>query len=580
MMRSVLAFCLTCLTATCVVGQAQNVPRSTICVGLWTLWHDKEVEITPFPATQLSTAKVSACASCAARQFKNIAVKFNSAGLVWTDDHGPAQSAAELLVTGSYRISAHGETLTLIYPLRITAQPSALLLAATLPVERYVEFVVAAESGAADSPESLKALAVVARSFVLSPVHGHRDFDVCDSTHCQWLRWRSSPEAHAATLATAGESLWLHGSRAAAYFHQNCGGRTAAANEVWPAHAGSGPANLISRTDPFCQRVGSSEWSATISRAELTAALAAAGLAAPGWKTLSVLQRGESGRATVLLAGSTKIPAEDFRLAVGRALGWNRIRSNWFEVSAQGENFLFHGRGSGHGVGLCQVGAAEMAREGHSYREILEQYFPGAALGEVTTGAVWQVLTGVGFTLESSESSDAAYMPALSRALSDAESRSGLTPRGGISVRTYRSTPAFRDATLAPGWVAAFTEGDEIAVQPLRVLASRKLVEDTLRHEFLHALVEEQATAHTPLWLREGLVEAWSGDAASQTQRPALTPESISEKLAHADSEKDSEAAHQAAGWYAQRLIDRCGRAQMLEWLRAGVPQDTLLGLR
>ncbi len=77
-------------------------------------------------------------------------------------------------------------------------------------------------------------------------------------------------------------------------------------------------------------------------------------------------------------------------------------------------------------------------------------------------------------------------------------------------MRAFASTPAFRDATLAPGWVAAFTEGDWIGTQPLRTLAGRQLLADTMRHEFLHALVEQQAGARTPLWLREGLVEVWS----------------------------------------------------------------------
>jgi len=563
------------LSMACLLSQAQSAPRSIIRVGLWTLWHDKEITIAPNGPAQFRT-----CAACVPQALKNITVKLDNSGLTWTEDRVQIRSATELLITGSYRIAAHQESLTLTYPLRITAQPGALTIAATLPVERYVELVVAAESGAADSPESLKALAVVARSFALAPRHGHTGFDVCDSTHCQWLRWRGSAAAHAATLATAGASLWLRGSRAAAYFHQNCGGRTAAANEVWPARRGTALTNLISRTDPYCQRVGSSEWSATISRADLTQALAIDGLSPPGWKTLSVAERGESGRATILLAGATKISAEDFRLAVGRALGWNRIRSNWFEVSAQGDSFLFHGRGSGHGVGLCQTGAAEMAREGHNYREILAQYFPGATLGEVTTGAEWQSLTSAGFTLESSDSKDAAYLPSLSRALSDAESRSGLTPQGTITVRAYRSTPAFRDATLAPGWVAAFTERNQIALQPLRLLAARKLLDGTLRHEFLHVLVEEQATAQTPLWLREGLVEAWSGDASSQAQRQALSPGAINEKLARAASEADSEAAHQAAGWYAQQLLNHYGRVQVLAWLRAGVPANVLLALR
>jgi len=604
-----LAAAVLCLAAASTVGAGQTgqtAPRSTIRVGLWTLWHDKEVSVEP-----LSGATLRLCPSCPARPLKAITVRAKGAELTWMVQGGRAISSTELLLTGSYRLAAHGESLTLAFPLRITAHAGALSLVVTLPVERYVELVVAAESGAADGPESRKALAVVARSFALQPSHGHASFDVCDSTHCQWLHWRSTPEAHAAILATAGEVLWFHGSRAAAYFHQNCGGRTAAAGEVWPSRAAwadGALGHLVSRADTYCQRAGSSEWSATLSRAELTRALAAAGLAAPGWKSLTVSKRGESGRATALLVGSAEIPAESFRLAVGRALGWNRIRSNWFEVAAQDDGFLFHGRGSGHGVGLCQAGAAEMAREGRGYREILAQYFPGATLGEETTGAAWQSLSGQGFTLETSEAADGAFLADLARALAEAQGRSGLSPGGAISIRAYRSTPAFRNATLAPGWVAAFTEGDRIAVQPLRILAARKLLAGTLRHEFLHALVEEQASAQTPLWLREGLVEAWSGDAPRELGAPSfchpergrrgdrvegpascisgervgnkLTLELIDQKLARAVSEAESEAAHQAAGWYAQQLLDRFGREQVVGWLRSGVPQSALTALR
>jgi stage II sporulation protein D len=587
MKRAVLALCFA-VFSTAVPAQA--APRSTIRVGLWTLWHDKEVAVTPSVGAALRL-----CKTCDDRPLAAMTVRVKNAELSWTDAGGHAQSSAEMLLKGSYKISAHGEALTISYPLRIAAQSGALALAATLPVERYLELVVAAESGAADSQESRKALAVVARSFALAPTHGHSAFDVCDSTHCQWVHWRSTPEAHAATLATAGESLWRNGRRAEAYFHQNCGGRTAAPEEVWPARiAADRTANglLASRVDPYCSRAGSSEWSATLSRAELTQALGTAGLAAPGWKSLIVAQRGESGRATVLSVGTTQFSAEDFRLAVGRALGWNRIRSNWFEVAAEGEDFLFHGRGSGHGVGLCQTGAAEMAREGRSYREILAQYFPGATLAEETTGAVWQMTNGQGFTLETSEASDSVYIATLARTLATAESRSGLAPGAAIAVRSYRSTPAFRDATLAPGWVAAFTEGNQIALQPLRTLAARKLLDAVLLHEFLHALVEEQCKPHTPLWLREGLVEAWSGALPKKPGAPSfrdfrgervgnqLPPETIDEKLAHAASEAESEAAHRAAGWYVQQLLDRFGRAQVLEWLRTGVPESALASLR
>jgi len=579
--RAVLAVCLAagalCPAAGAATGADQTAPRATIRVGLWTLWRDMEASLTP-----LAGATLRLCATCPARPLTTIAMRAKDGGLRWTEQDGAAHSSNGLLLTGSYRLAAHGESLTLAGPLRITAQGGALRLVVTLPVERYVELVVAAESGAADGPESRKALAVAARSFALQPSHGHAGFDVCDSTHCQWVHWRSTPEAHAATLATAGEVLWFRGRRAAAYFHQNCGGRTAAAEEVWPDRATrerGAPGHLVSRADTYCQRAGSSEWSATLTRAELAQALAAAGLAAPGWKSLTVAKRGESGRATVLLAGSAEIPAESFRLAVGRALGWNRIRSNWFEVAAQGDGFLFHGRGSGHGVGLCQAGAAEMAREGRGYREILAQYFPGATLGEETTGAAWQSLSGQGFALATSEAADAAFLPALARALAEAESRSGLAPEAELTVRAYRSTPAFRDATLAPGWVAAFTEGDRIAVQPLRILAARKLLAGTLRHEFLHALVEERAAAQTPLWLREGLVEVWSGDEIRE-RKPALTLEQVEQQLAHPTTEAESEAAHRAAGWNAQQLLDRFGREPVVGWLRSGVPQSALTALQ
>ena len=578
MKRALPAFCLFVF---CIAVKAQTAPRTTVHVGMWNLWHDKEVAIAPLPGATLRL-----CVSCHTEPLKTIAVRVNGGSLAWTED-GRNRTATALLLTGTYRLTAHGESVTLAYPLKITSQAGTLLVVVDVPVERYVELVVAAESGQADGPESRKALAVVARSFALQPGHRHAGFDVCDSTHCQWVHWRTTPQAHEATLATAGESLWHNGNRAEAYFHQNCGGHTVAASEVWPERAepARGARDLpASRPDPYCQRAGRSEWSAELSRLEVTQALAAAGLVRPGWKTFEVAQRGESGRATILRIGAQQTPAEDFRLAVGRALGWNRIKSNWYEVAAEGDVFLFHGRGSGHGVGLCQTGAAVMAQEGRGYDEILAQYFPGMTVADATTGAAWESLrgqaqSGAGFTLKTTEPADAQYIPVLARALQEAERRSGLAQGTPIAVRTYRSTPAFRDANLAPGWVAAFTEGDQIALQPLRVLAARKLLENVLLHEFLHTLVEEQATAHTPLWLREGLVEAWSGDTARRP-KPNLTLEKVNEELAHASGESESEDAHRAAGFYAAQLLAHFGRAQVLEWLRSGVAESALAVLR
>jgi len=217
-----------------------------------------------------------------------------------------------------------------------------------------------------------------------------------------------------------------------------------------------------------------------------------------------------------------------------------------------------------------------MAAGGRDAGQILAQYFPGASAADEGTGLAWRTLRGEGFVLETLTADDEARLPEIARALAEAEGRSGMKPAGTITVRAFRSTPAFRDATLAPGWVAASAEGDWIGTQPLGTLAGRKLLASTLRHEFLHALVEERATAGTPLWLREGLVEARSEAMRVDGPAPAMKLNEIDRALARATSETESEAAHRAAGWYAARLLGRFGREQVVGWLRSGVPATAL----
>jgi stage II sporulation protein D len=596
----VLFFCvvITLVPAQSPAAKPPTHPPATLRIGLWTLWHDKEITIAPAPD---SSATLRLCESCRATPLAHpVQIRALGARLALADN----RQAASVRLAGPITLAAHGETLTLRNPVRITARNGELVLAVTLPVESYVERVVASESGASDTPESLKALAIVVRSFALHQPHGHADYDLCDSTHCQLLHWGGKPgatqkpgapsfpffstervgdqAAHAATLAIAGETLWFHSQRAEAWFHQNCGGRTASPSEVWPGNGLSRKPMpwLASRIDSYCTASGAREWSANLSLSELTSALAAQGLARPGWKSLTVARRGESGRAVTLLVDATEISAEDFRLAVGRALGWNKILSTWFEVSRQGDNFLFLGRGSGHGVGLCQAGAAAMAAAGRDSTQILAQYFPGAIAADEATGQPWQTLRGQSYTLETLDPADAVYLSPLSQALAEAESHSGLQPADLITVRAFRSTPAFRDATLSPGWVAAFTEGNWIGTQPLRTLAARKLLAALMRHEFLHALVESQAAPNTPLWLREGLVEVWSSEARPAGPAPALKLDEIDRALVHASSESQSQAAHRAAGWYAARLLERFGRAQVLDWLRTGLPASAVAALK
>jgi stage II sporulation protein D len=583
MKRWWLLFALT-LHATGTSAQESAILR----VGLWTLWHDHEITVR---AAQGGPASARTCGRCGAVPLtQEMKLRAEGNAIAFGDKH-----ATEMWLSGAVTLEAHGERVALPYPVHVMARDGVLTMAVTMPVERYVERVVASESGVGDSDKSLKALAVVVRSFALHVRHGHTEYDVCDATHCQLLHWGATGReaaAHAAALRTAGETLWFHGRRAAAWFHQNCGGHTSAPAEVWGAKGDVAPW-LVGRADPYCTAHGVRQWSSTLTLEELTRALTDGGLVAPGWKTLTVAKRDESGRAVTLMVGGTAVSAEDFRLAVGRALGWNKISSAWFEVlrvsNASGDEFLFHGRGTGHGVGLCQAGAAAMATQGLNADRILAQYFPAAEVRDEASGLKWQSFERAGYMLETLEDEDQAYLPELDRALTEARSRSGLESSGVISVRTFRSTPEFRAATLAPGWVAAFTENSWIGIQPLRTLAGRKMLEPVMRHEMLHALVESTAGAKAPLWLREGLVEAWSAEtpgtvawsAEKQTTVASkMRLEDVDRKLAQPASEGESEAAHAAAQWYTQKLLESYGRAQVIAWLRNGVPSQAMTAVQ
>ena len=212
---------------------------------------------------------------------------------------------------------------------------------------------------------------------------------------------------------------------------------------------------------------------------------------------------------------------------------------------------------------------------GESVSQILAQYFPGAAAADETSGLPWQTCAAQGFVLETLDPADAAFLPILSRALAEAESRSGLTPTGAyhrpripLHARLSRRHPGARLGR-------SLHRGRLDRHPAVATLPRRKLLVPTLRHEFLHALVESQAAAHAPALAARGAgggLERGEPEAAHAARPPALKPGEVDRALAHAATEAQSAAAHRAAGWYAARLLNRFGRAQVVAWLRSGVP--------
>ena len=97
------------------------------------------------------------------------------------------------------------------------------------------------------------------------------------------------------------------------------------------------------------------------------------------------LERGESGRISRLkIEGGEGVLVVGKELEIRRILSESHLKSSAFDVEVTTDRIILHGAGWGHGVGLCQIGAAVMASEGYDYRQILSHYYPDTALADVS----------------------------------------------------------------------------------------------------------------------------------------------------------------------------------------------------
>jgi len=447
---------------------------------------------------------------------------------------------------------------------------------ADLPLERYVTQVVAGESSVFQSAEALKAMAVTARTWAIRMRgrHAAEGYDFCATTHCQRLETSPpAPRIERAAADTASELLWFEGKPAFTPYTRDCGGRSEDAAVVWPDMAAP---YLKVHDDPYCARAGASPWRWSGDPRQIAEALLGSSLRSPrAVEQIAIAARTASGRAqTLLLEGggeSARISAGSFRFAIGRELGWNSVRSDLYEVHASGGRVEFQGRGSGHGVGLCQLGADRMGAEGRSYREILAFYFPGTQVGAAAKDIPWQRLASENIALETTNPPQDGPVLALAvRVLRAVTGRTHWPPPHDLEIYSYPDLDRFRNATGEPGWVAAHTTGTRIHLQPAALLRSRGILEATLRHEFLHVLVESQARADLPLWFREGLVEYLAGPPAGSA--PARIP-------SDADLRQTSDAArarqaYQDAARMVAGLVRRYGETAVLDWVKRGVPAE------
>ena len=185
----------------------------------------------------------------------------------------------------------------------------------------------------------------------------------------------ATPATERATQATAGRVLLRDGVVASIFYSASCG-RTEVPSAVWPG--AEDPPFLPSREDDACG--GAPAWIAELQEADLLRALRAAGYRGNRLRELRDTARSASSRVARLQVDGLsleQISGQDLRVAVGRTLGWQHIKSTAFDLRKQGDAYRFSGHGSGHGVGLCVFGSVRLAADGKSADQILQRYFPG-----------------------------------------------------------------------------------------------------------------------------------------------------------------------------------------------------------
>ncbi len=439
-----------------------------------------------------------------------------------------------------------------------------------LALEDYVARVLAGEGQPAAADGAQQALAITARTFALANRNRHRreGYDLCDTTHCQVLR-ASTATTRRAAEATAGRILVHQGQPASVFYSASCGGRSELASAIWP---GAVDYEATPHDDEACE--GEPEWSSEIRAEDIERALRTGGHHGDRLNDLRILDRNRSGRvARVRVEGFTpdELSGHDFRMAVGRVAGWQTIKSTAFDLTRTSSGYRFRGRGFGHGVGLCVIGAGRRAERGTAADEILRVYFPSLRVGIYDAAPTTARASGdtlprpaaakpattrvdVLVALPAAEEGERAEILQLVRAARDqVAARASVTPPATIRVTVHPTVEAFGRATGQPWWTSGATDDASIDLLPLAILRQRGQVERTIRHEVAHVLLDG-ALSQRPLWVREGAASYFAA-ASSDEDRPDRTTCPADEEFLRPVSAGAHRAAYARANACFRRAI-------------------------
>ena len=265
----------------------------------------------------------------------------------------------------------------------------------TVTIAEYLPGVLRAEMPPTFSLEALKAQAVAERTYICYQMEkgaksAHPDADVCDDAACcsAYLseadarqKWGDSfalyeEKIQDAVAATDGAVMLYDGEPIMAVFHSSSAGKTAACSDVWSAEL----PYLVSVESPETADSVPNYYSVrTFSHDEFKRIFAAAHPDADfGGTWVSDRRENSSGRVERITVGGVEVTGSEMRNLYG-------LRSACFTVEI-GDAVTFHVTGYGHGVGMSQYGAQELAEKGKNWQEILNWYYTDITVGGYTNG--------------------------------------------------------------------------------------------------------------------------------------------------------------------------------------------------
>lgn len=242
-----------------------------------------------------------------------------------------------------------------------------------IDIDKYVASVILSETYPNLPYEFYKAKAIVIRTYTLYMIniekkHINDKYDLCNTTHCQVYRGKCNNQTIIKASDETKNMIIVDSNNLPilAVYHSNSGGLTNSSENYW----GKSLPYLITKKDEYSTKSKNSTWTYTMPKDQWLSYLAKFGIDSTNKNFENATNFYQPLRKKYFIDTLTlrKI-REDFNL-----------KSTYFNIATEGDKVIFNGRGYGHGVGLSQEGAIEMAKEGKTFTEILDYYYPNTKI--------------------------------------------------------------------------------------------------------------------------------------------------------------------------------------------------------